>query len=313
MTEVGRADFAANRRTLLAVRSTFRRRESTPAAAIRQIVPINNQNTKEHGLQEESPAGRAIASRLIGSLVRQYGCFRKYLLDTSYNLAMDWTQIILAVITLVGTLGGVWLGHRWAEDAARQREALAAAQQADTVRTIVRLEIEANLETLRVFRETVLATARTRVRTSPTGTPSGTIPQPSAFDLVSALATQPPLLFDRLALETQLGALPVALTDAGVLAVLSLYKTMKRLETIQHLVRPMLEEVAAFRAAYFEARHSGLAGPPSQPAPPLHQVGPALWEEFERLTVQLLTKGNPLLDQEAKSTSYAIEHQTFSG
>jgi len=225
------------------------------------------------------------------------------------HLGMDWTQIILGLITLGGTLGGVWLGHRWAEDAARQREAHAEEQQARAVRAIVRLEIQSNLDSIRLRLSSLSKKAgdHSSDMTESEHLTDHDREYRENLRLAQALVDDPLAPFDRLALESQLGALPTALTDAGVLAVLTVYKNMSRLEIIQRQLIALHDEQEAAWKEYINdgQRPTDLAY--IGPATPFNFNARKLWSEYAQLANTLIENGNPLGEQSSEAALPLIQ------
>lgn len=107
---------------------------------------------------------------------------------------------ILSASGIVGTLGGVWLGHWLGEQASRRHERERDDKQRRSVRALLRIEIDQNLAALAAFWSQITEGADTP-------------PDPffDAMNLAPRLVERPLPAWSRLMWETQAPLLAAAL------------------------------------------------------------------------------------------------------
>jgi hypothetical protein len=189
---------------------------------------------------------------------------------------------LLAIITTI--IGGVF-GFVLSEISTRRRELREEKQRALSVRTIVSLEIERNLESLRSFWKVI----------RPEGAESEEnkrSPRDAGREFVNA--TLPP--FSREALNSQLPLLALALKPEQIAPVFRFYDALTTLQTIRRELADALndqnQEVAKFRAS--QSAPGTTPGLLYAPRTPFDNKLAQVWPEVERLAESALAGGNPL-------------------
>ena len=181
-------------------------------------------------------------------------------------------------------IGGVF-GFVLSEISTRRRELREEKQRALSVRTIVSLEIDRNLESLREFWQ----------RVKPGGEESADAqrsPREAGREFVNA--TLPP--FSREALNSQLPLLALALRPEQIAPVFRFYDSLNTLQTIRRdlaeAINDQNQEVAKFRAS--QSAPGTTPGLLYAPRTPFDNKIAQVWPEVERLAEAALASGNPL-------------------
>lgn len=187
---------------------------------------------------------------------------------------------LLAIATTI--IGGVF-GFILSEISTRRRELREEKQRALSVRTIVSLEIERNLESLRGFWKTVKPQTESAESRSP---------REAGRELVNT--TLPP--FSREALNSQLPLLALALKPEQIAPVFQFYDSLSAIQAIRRELATALDdqnqEVAKFRAS--QSAPGQTPGLLYAPRTPFDTKIAQVWPEVERLAETALAGGNPL-------------------
>ena len=190
--------------------------------------------------------------------------------------------MIEAIFTIVGTI----VGFALSELATIIREGRSEKRQSKSVKTIVKLEMELNLQMLREFWSRVTQFSEPEVD-----------PDTRKRSLARQFFIEVPFpVFKREALESQLPLLAGALHEQEVVRVFQFYDHLSKLKLIESkLTTSMHEQREETRAATAPGSSGGLGQVLAYyPPMPFDDSAPNLWDECERLVTQLLNEGNPL-------------------
>ncbi|MCC7207600.1 MAG: hypothetical protein IT323_09845 [Anaerolineae bacterium] len=191
------------------------------------------------------------------------------------------SDTLLAIITTL--IGGVF-GFVLSEISTWRREMREEKQRAISVRTIVSLEIERNLDNLRAFWKAV--------KPGSPGSPEERSPREAGREFVNS--TLPP--FSREALNSQLPLLALALRPDQIAPVFQFYDALGALQAIRRELSAALDdqnqEVAKFRAS--QTAPGQTPGLLYAPRTPFDNKVAQVWPEVERLAESALAGGNPL-------------------
>ena len=191
-------------------------------------------------------------------------------------------QLIPAFFATITTIIGGIFGFLLSEMAARRREAREARERSVSVRLIVGLEIDRNLDTLRAF--------WTQIR------PSDETGDRRKLNMTRQFVDIPLLPFSQDALNSQLPLMAQALPRPVIASVFQFYDKLGKIQTLHAELNEanhdQQQEMAKFRAS---------ATAPGQPpgimyAPrtPLDNKSSQLWDEIEQLFTSVLKDGNPI-------------------
>jgi hypothetical protein len=188
---------------------------------------------------------------------------------------------LLAIVTTI--IGGVF-GFILSEISTRRRELREEKQRAISVRTIISLEIDRNLESLRSFWKAV----------KPGGTEAAEQRSPREAGREFVNTTLPP--FSREALNSQLPLLALALRPEKIAPVFQVYDALSAIQTIRRELAVALDdqnqEVAKFRAS--QSAPGTTPGLLYAPRTPFDNKIAQVWPEVERQAETALAGGNPL-------------------
>lgn len=194
-------------------------------------------------------------------------------------------NIIPAVFAIITTIVGGIFGFALSEFSARRREGREAKQRSESVRLILGLEIDRNLEALRAF--------WTEVKQHDYETPDQ---DRRKRDVGHKFLEIPLLSFSRDSLNSQLPLMAFALPKDMISAVFQLYDRLGKLETLRRelgeALRDQQEEMARFRAS--QAVPTALGTLLYAPRTPFDKKAAQVWDEVEALIKSTLDNGNPI-------------------
>src|SRR5258708_37830528 len=197
-------------------------------------------------------------------------------------------QVVSALFATVTTIIGGIFGFLLSEVATRRREAREARERSQSVRLILGLEIDRNLETLRAF--------WTQIK------PSDETGDRRKLNMTQQFVDIPLLPFSQDGLNSQLPLLAQALPRPVIAAVFQFYDKLGKIQTrhaeLNEANRDQQQEMAKFRASATAPGQT--PGIMYAPRTPLDNKGSQLWNEIEQLFTSLLKDGNPI-SQHAKS------------
>jgi hypothetical protein len=194
------------------------------------------------------------------------------------------SQIVQPLFALITTIIGGVLGFGLSEVSTRRREAREEKRQGQAVRTIIRLEIDRNLATLKTFWTAVKAKDNADL-----GRRRKNILAEQFVDL-------PLTPFSRASLTSQMSLLAFSLTDVQIERVFRLYDRldffMTTRATLADALRDEQQEMTRFRQSQSApGQPKGLLYAPRQPFDA--QANPN-WDEIEATAAELLESANPL-------------------
>jgi hypothetical protein len=155
-----------------------------------------------------------------------------------------------------------------------------------SARTLLRLEIDTNLQMLRDL----------WAKLRQTDTPSK-ISESDKVKLIQKFIEMPFQPFTRVAFESQLNLLTSALNEQGITQVYQFYSQLSQVERIREdliILQDMERQEAGAAASRAIANRAIAPGVGYRFPKPFINSAPDTWDECEKLITQLLTKGNPL-------------------
>jgi len=191
--------------------------------------------------------------------------------------------MIEAIIGVVGTLLGTVVGFFLSERGTKRREERNEKRQAQSVRTMVSMEIDRNLELLEESWREV------------NDTPESDDDQEARKRVLARRFIELPLpTWNRESLDSQLLLLPMALSEQQIVRVFQFYDRLSKLGAIRTELA-MAAEVQ---------REEWMAASGGQGMIPMHishflrrkfdEKAPTYWGECQRNVENMLTEGNPL-------------------
>jgi|GEM_PF-2996696 len=157
-------------------------------------------------------------------------------------------------------------------------------RQSKAVRTILKLEMDSNLQLLADFWSSLIPVNEQERDID-------TQKQRSSLSFIDA----PLPVFTQRALDSQMSFLSDALNESEIMAVFRFHDRFGMLKTIRsELILAMQEQRTDLQAATIEGkgdRHRLLA---YVPLTPFNKKAPGMWDECDRIVKQILAEGNPL-------------------
>lgn len=188
-----------------------------------------------------------------------------------------------AIVALVGTLIGVLLGFWLSEMAQSRREDREEKRQAKSVRALVSLEIQQNLQQLEEFWRKVSQL-------------DGPIEDEDLRQnqLARRVMELPFASMHREAFESQLSRLPAALSTSLLLRTFEAYKLMARLEVLREALESAARVQDHDRDLATQINTRGLFWGSRR----FDRDAPSFFDEFGDIVERLIADGNPLHSQD---------------
>lgn len=165
----------------------------------------------------------------------------------------------------------------------------AHAEQSKSVRSVLKLGMDQNQLVLKGF--------WTQIETAPESDEQSEDPNRRKRRLARQFVQTPLPLFDRETLKTQMPLMAIVLQEQEIVQVFQFYERLAKLETLRAeivaLIREQREELEA--ATRKEQSYSGIHRPLAYvPPQPFDNRAPSLWDQIERVVVEIFEEGNPL-------------------
>jgi hypothetical protein len=191
--------------------------------------------------------------------------------------------IMIAVIPTV--IGGIF-GFILSELSATRREMREERKRAESVRTILSIEIERNLSMIRDFREKIMVNMSGDDERD----------ERTKRDLARRFVDVPLLGIRRAALDAQMPLLSSALNRTDIIEVFQFYERVSHLDTMRrelsHALTDQQHEQSNFQKSLNTPMQQG--GVPYSPRRPFDNKAVELWDDIEATMDALLNKGNPI-------------------
>ncbi len=186
--------------------------------------------------------------------------------------------IINSLIALIGTLSGAFFGVRWKESVINKREEKKEKRQIDSVRSLITLEINQNLKSLKELWN--------KINEDNLDGNNEDIEQDYQKVNLSRKLIQLPLPnWKNVMWEDQTSLLAISLDEGEIKKIYDIYAALDDLKSIyKQLLNLKGDEKEQLRSKYRAMR-----------GPTIFLVGsPQLWTNFRGTTLKLLKNGNPL-------------------
>jgi hypothetical protein len=195
-------------------------------------------------------------------------------------------QLIPTLFAILTTIIGGIFGFLLSEISTQRRERRTERRQAASVRALLAMEIERNLEQLRGF------WAEVKQKDNPEAAP-----ERRSETLARQLVETPLPPFSREGLNSQLSMVALLLPQADMINTFTFYDGLARLETVRREFSAALDEQEREMSLFRQSQSQSVPGQPRLvygPRQPLFAKSNQQWESVEHLVSDLLQRGNPL-------------------
>jgi hypothetical protein len=195
-------------------------------------------------------------------------------------------QLFGATLGIITTLIGGVFGFLLSEISTRRREVRQARALSESVRLILGLEIERNLDSVKTVWEAI---------SGPAGDQTG---DRRKIILAERWALTPSPPFSRDSFKAQLNLFPAALSTQKIRAVFHIYDSLSQLENFRaELISALADqqsELSKFRQS--QTAPGQAPGIVYAPRRPFDSKAEMNWDTIEKTLIELVKSGNPLTE-----------------